>query len=716
MPRGAAAAPGLDSGAWLWYNGRIMKNLRAKAVSFVLIASSAVFAEHQVSITQLDLSNATCDRGKAPVGAKFDGSQMRVGGRTLWGGNLRDIGMHANACLVMPLGAGARRVEASCAVDDGGGAGAVVFRILADGKVAAESGPLRRGQDPVRLAADLSGASTCTFEALDGGDGVEGDHADWLDVKFWYEDGKFPPSDVRSVSRQLGILTPPAGPAPRINGPSVLGVRPGSPVLFRLPVTGERPLSLAAKNLPAGLSFDPASQILSGAVSERGDYRIVFSASNGKGSAERVLTLKVGDAICLTPAMGWNSWNAFGEDVSEEKVMAAADALVASGLADHGWTYVNIDDCWQNNQDNPKRRKVNPDFVGPARLADGTIATNRRFPDMKRLADYVHGKGLKFGLYSSPGPYTCAGHTGSFGHEERDARTFAEWGCDFLKYDWCTYGEKAFGYRHWRWMAPYWVMGRALAHQRRDIVFSLCEYGCETPGLWGNLVYGHSWRTTGDVLDLWASVSSSIDCQKPLFPFSRPGAFNDPDMLCVGPVRFNDFEGSRLAPNEQYTHISLWVLVASPLMIGCDMTKLDDFTIALLSNDEVIAIDQDPLGAGAGCVAEGDEWEIWARPLADGAIAAGLYNKSVRDQTIVLDMDALGIECKWKVRDVWRQEDEGVFLGKYERSVPGHATHLVRLTPLPCGHLREGMSDIRDNAWRLVMKKNGAPPEFGASK
>ena len=471
-------------------------------------------------------------------------------------------------------------------------------------------------------------------------------------------------------------------------------------------------MELAAKNLPEGLKFDPATQVLSGSVAVRGDYEIVFTAKNAKGAAERALTLKVGDAICLTPALGWNSWNAFGNYVTASNVIAAAEALVSSGLADHGWSYINIDDCWQNYCAESDRPCEQDDFVGPARLADGTIATNRRFPDMKAMTDRIHALGLRAGIYSSPGPWTCARHTGSFGHEAQDAKTFADWGFDFLKYDMCSYWKKEFGKGVWRIMHPYWLMGRALAHQKRDIVFSLCEYGLETPGMWGNLVHGHSWRTTGDVFDVWESIAGSIECQKRLFPYSRPGAFNDPDMLCVGPVRFNDFRGSRLAPNEQYTHISLWALVASPLMIGCDMTKLDEFTLSLLSNDEVLAIDQDPLGLGAGCVDEGDDWEIWARPLADGSIAAGLYNKSLREQTIVMDMSALGMECKWRARDVWRQADLGVFLGKYERSVPAHATHLVKFTPLKCGRLRDGMDDIRDNAWRLLMKKDGAPAEM----
>lgn len=671
----------------------------------------------KINITQFDLSNRQCDCGDIKVGAKFDGGTMVVCGRFIWGGHLNTLGMHAPSSLELDLGEGAISVEVDCARDDNAADGLVAFRILADGKVAAETGPVRSHEGLKHLVADLRGARTCTFEALDGGDGNEGDHADWINIVFRYEDGKFPPHDVRSVSRQLGILTPPQGPEPRINGPVVFGVRPGHPVLYRLPVTGERPMTLSAGNLPEGLSFDPGSQMLTGSVADPGDYGIVFTATNAHGSVERVLTLKVGQGICLTPAMGWNSWNAFGEDVSAEKVKSATDAMVSSGLADHGWCYINIDDCWQNKGEKPYgKASILPDFDGPARLADGTIATNKRFPDMKALADYVHSKGLRFGIYSSPGPYTCAGHTGSFGHDKQDARTFAEWGCDFLKYDMCSYGNsslvKQFGQRHWHVMPPYWLMGRALAQQNRDIVFSLCEYGIETPGLWGNLVHGHSWRTTGDVFDVWTSILGAIECQKPLFPFSHPGAFNDPDMLCVGPVRYNDFKGSRLAPNEQYTHISFWALLAAPMMIGCDMTKLDDFTLSLLTNDEVIAIDQDPLCAAAGWVDEGDEWEVWARPLADGSIAAGLLNMSLREQTIPLDMDKLGLECKWLVRDVWRQADEGIFLGRYEHTVPGHATHLIRLIPTKCGHLREGLDDIRDNAWRLVMKRDGAPPEM----
>ncbi len=683
-------------------------NRKAKYIAVPAIAALASMAaayaagaeeasQSAFEVSMMDYSNATCGWRTMRCGMAVSGQNMKVDGNIKWLG----LGTHAPSKVVIPLGGGAVRVETGVAADDGGRHGSVVFKIWADDRLVAESPLMKCGDGIHKMKADLTGAKTCTLEVTDGGDGMDCDHADWLDTKFWYAKDKYPPSDVRNHSRQLGILTPPPGPAPRINGARVYGVRPGRPVLWRLPVTGERPMRLAAKGLPEGLKFDPASQVLSGSISRAGEYPIVFSAENAKGRAESVLTVKVGDKISLTPAMGWNSWNCFSGSVSAEKVKSAADALVASGLADHGWRYINIDDFWQNRPGSDDAT-----LQGPERDAKGRIVSNKRFPDMKALADYIHSKGLMVGLYSSPGKLTCGGCVGSFGHEEQDAETYAEWGFDFLKYDWCSYGVEAYGPGFWRWMRPYWKMGDALRRQKRDILFSLCEYGCENVSSWGNIVHGQSWRTTGDVFDTWASISSAIDRQKRLYIYSGPGSWNDPDMLCVGKMTWNRFKGSRLAPNEQYTHISLWALVASPMMIGCDLTKIDDFTFGLLSNDEVIAVDQDPLGAGAAVVDAGTDWEVWARPLSDGSIAAGLYNKGLAEQTIVLDMEKLGIECKWTVRDLWRQEDVGVFLGKYESSVPGHATHLIKLTPKACGRLRGGMVDIRDNAWRIINEED----------
>jgi alpha-galactosidase len=673
--------------------------------AFVSLTSAASFGEHRLGVELMDVSRATAGEKAPIVNRSAFGGPMKVGEYEFWVG----FGMCAPTKVSIPIGKGCIRFESEVAVDDRRPDGRVAFKVWADGKLVADSGVLARADGKKKLVADLTGSAECVLEVTDGAGGATGGLGDWINCEFFYEDGRFPPNDVRNHSRQLGILTPKERPEPRINGATVYGVRPGRPVLWRLPVTGERPMKIAAAKVPEGLSFDPASQVLSGVLPSAGDYRISFTASNAKGTCSRDLLVRVGDTISLTPAMGWNSWNCFTQQVSAEKVKSAADAMIASGLADHGWSYITVDDFWQTYHGKEAQYLNDRSLAGPAREADGTIVVNARFGSMKALADYIHAKGLKAGLYSSPGPYTCGSCTGSYGHELQDAATYAAWGFDFLKYDWCSYGDKAFGKDHWRWAYPYWIMGNALKAQDRDIVFSLCEYGVENVSAWGNLVHGQSWRTTGDVFDTWRSISEAIELQRRLFMYSKPGAWNDPDMLCVGKMSWNGFAGSRLAPNEQYTHISIWALVGSPLMIGCDMTRLDDFTYSLLSNDEVIAIDQDPLGAGAGVVAEGPDWEIWARPLANGSIAAGLYNKSDKEQQIVFDMESLGLECKWTVRDVWVQEDVGVFLGRYSASVPGHATHLVTFTPRACGKLRAGLLDIRDNAWNLLMTRDGKP-------
>ena len=455
-------------------------------------------------------------------------------------------------------------------------------------------------------------------------------------------------------------------------------------------------MQIAVEGLPAGAFFDPATACVRGAVAARGDYPLAVTATNAKGTARRTVSLVVGDTIALTPPMGWNSWNVFGGGVDEAKVRAAADAMVSSGLADHGWNYINIDDFWQNRPGEEKDKTL----MGPERKPDGSINPNARFPDMKALADYVHAKGLRIGLYSSPGPTTCGGCTGSWKHEFQDAKTYADWGYDYLKYDWCSYGRVAVGNGAIRARLPYLHMGAALRAQPRDILFSLCQYGMDNVSSWGATVDGSCWRTTGDVFDNWSSIYGSIQKQAPLWHWSRPGAWNDPDMLCVGKMHWNGFKGSRLTPNEQVTHISLWCLVGAPLMIGCDMTRLDAFTFSLLANDEVIAIDQDPRGAGATKIAAKAPFEeIWARPLEDGSIAVGLLNAGFITTEMTFDLAAAGLEGAWKVRDVWRQRDEGEFAGEYRRKVFGHATHLIRLWPAKGARLRAGLRDIRDNAW-----------------
>ena len=236
------------------------------------------------------------------------------------------------------------------------------------------------------------------------------------------------------------ILTPAAPATPRINGPGVFGVRPGSPFLYTIPATGDRPMTFSAKNLPRGLKLDAKTGRITGKLKKKGETVATLIAQNTLGTAEKKFRIEVGNQIALTPPMGWNSWNCFAGAVSEERVKSAADAMVKSGLINHGWTFINVDDYWQNHRDSK-----DPTLRGPFRDQHGNIVPNSRFPDMKGMADYIHGLGLKAGLYSSPGPWTCGGCTGSWQHEQQDAQTYAKWGFDYLKYDWCSYGSIASG-------------------------------------------------------------------------------------------------------------------------------------------------------------------------------------------------------------------------------------------------------------------------------
>ena len=481
-------------------------------------------------------------------------------------------------------------------------------------------------------------------------------------------------SDSPSPREDAVILTPPPSPAPRINGTTRMGVRPGSPFLFNVAATGQPPLAYSAKGLPEGLQLDPATGRISGKISKPGEYDVVFSVTNSAGQAMRPFKIICGDQIGLTPAMGWNSWNCFASAVSADKVRAAAAAMVSSGLAAHGWTYINIDDYWQTHRDSK-----DPTLQGPGRDAQGRILPNKRFPDMKGLADYVHGKGLRIGLYSSPGPWTCGGCVGSFQHEALDAQQYAEWGFDYLKYDQCSY-DTSLDKNDPVPGRPYRLMHAELAKQPRDILFSLCQYGFNKVWTWGASAGGNSWRTTGDIDDSWRRMSGIGFGQNGLEPYAGPGHFNDPDMLVVGYVGWGPhLHPTRLTPNEQYTHVSLWCLLAAPLLIGCDLTKLDDFTRGLLTNDEVLEVDQDPLGKQAARVAQNGELEVWAKPMEDGSQAVGLFNRGGGVAKVEVKWNDLKLTGPHKVRDLWRQKDLGTFPDSFAADVPRHGVVLVRV-------------------------------------
>jgi len=474
-----------------------------------------------------------------------------------------------------------------------------------------------------------------------------------------------------AISASLGIpyiLTPKPSKMPRINGAKVFGVRPGNPFLFKVAATGEQPLTYAAENLPAGLVLDVSTGIITGKVFEKGEYIITLSAANKFGRSERKLKIICGETLCLTPPMGWNSWNCWGLSVSDSKVKQSADALVKSGLIDHGWTYINIDDGWELNHQN------------------GKIITNDKFPDMKGLCDYIHSYGLKMGIYSSPGPKTCGGYEGSYSFEEADARSYAGWGIDYLKYDWCSYTKIApsfFRLSKDALKKPYFVMQKALLNCKRDIVFSLCQYGMGDVWEWGEEVGGNLWRTTGDITDTWKSLSAIGFSQYKCSPYARPGHWNDPDMLVIGKVGWGpSLHNTRLTFNEQYTHISLWALLSAPMLIGCDLNQLDAFTLNLLTNDEVIDIDQDPLGKQAVRIIENKNYQVWIKELEDGSKAIGIFNISDEAMKIEVSLKDINLNGHFLIRDVWRQKNIGTWIQNFESHIASHGVTLVKITKI----------------------------------
>jgi len=445
------------------------------------------------------------------------------------------------------------------------------------------------------------------------------------------------------------ILTPAAPATPRFNTAPIYGVRPGSPVHFRFGVSGEKPMNFSAADLPAGLSLNPDNGALSGSLEKEGSYTFTVKARNAKGEQTQRFTIRCGSKIALTPPMGWNSWNCWGLSVTQDKVISSAKALIEKGLADYGYCYMNIDDGWEAKERN----------------ADGTIAVNEKFPSMKDLGDWLHSEGLKFGIYSSPGDLTCGGYLGSIDHELQDAESYNSWGIDYLKYDWCGYGRKhrtePDNQTVASYVRPYLLMERCLRQQPRDIFYSLCQYGMADVWKWGEAVDANSWRTTGDITDTWASLYHiGFELQPELYPYAKPGHWNDPDMLIVGKVGWsNNLRDSRLTPDEQYTHISLWTLLASNMLIGCDIAQMDEFTVALLCNNEVNAVNQDILGKQAKRDVVDGGIQVWSRPLSDGSYAVGIFNVGKTDAHVDFKkyFPQLGIKSLKSVRDLWRQQD-----------------------------------------------------------
>jgi alpha-galactosidase len=628
--------------------------------------------------------------GSPRANQSVEGNPLSVGGKKFDHG----VGTHAISHMRLDLNGMAKRFTGFVGIDDEArDRASVEFYVLGDKKVLWQSGILKKGDAAKNVDVDISNIKTLGLLVSNAGDGNDWDHADWCDARLNVDVSVKALDLTKSSLTEPGkakILTPLPSDKPQINAAKVFGVRPGHPFLFTIAATGKRPMSFSATGIPEGLSLDERSGRISGLVSSPGEYKVTLGAKNDFGSASRDFKIVVGSNVCLTPPMGWNSWNCWACAVDDQKVRAAADAFVNSGLINHGWTYINIDDCWEVQPDSK-----DPILGGEQRDKDDKIITNKKFPDMKNLSDYVHDKGLKLGIYSSPGTLTCAGYTASYQHEQLDAQRYADWGIDYLKYDWCSYEGIAPKPTLDDLKKPYQVMRAALNNVNRDIIFSLCQYGMGNVWEWGGEVGGNCWRTTGDISDSWGSMAGIGFSQAGHEKFAKPGNWNDPDMLVVGLVGWGpSLHPSNLRSAEQYTHISLWCLLSAPLLIGCDLTKIDDFTMNLLTNDEVLSVDQDPRGEQAHRVSKKNGEEIWAKQLDDGSVAVGMFfvGEDTDDPVnnfpweekssakIFVKASDLGIRGSFVVRDLWRQKDLGTFTDSFAAEVPYHGVLLAKIT------------------------------------
>ncbi len=631
--------------------------------------------DYIVYLDDLELDKIEVGWRAASKNKTLEGTPLTLNGKKYE----RGICGHAKLVALIKLSGKALAFDAVIGLDDAMAGrkfgGTAIIDIAVDGQtVYADTSRPGGVAKPVHL--DLGGKQNLvlTVSALNAN--TNHTHFDWADAKFRMVDSTSKPVIYVREAEAPYILTPVAGPKPRINGAKVFGVRPGSPFLFKVAATGLKPLRYEAVGLPAGLTLDPTTGQITGRLNTRGDYRAQITVSNTKGKATRELLVRCGDQIALTPPMGWNSWNCWGLSVNAEKVRATAEAMVAKGLIDHGWTYVNIDDAWQGKRGGK----------------DMALQPNANFPDMKALCDDIHAKGLKAGIYSTPWVTSYGNHIGGstdkldgsrykaeasagrrigvYPFHLQDAKQWAAWGFDYLKYDWAPLD------------VPHAeAMRDALVATGRDFVYSLSNSAeIDKAPEWKRV--SNVWRTTGDIIDTWGSVSEIGFSQDRWSKFAGPGTWNDPDMLVVGKLGWGaNLHPTRITPDEQYSHITLWSLLSAPLLLGCDLTQLDDFTLNLLTNDEVLDVNQDPLGKQATKVYDKDNIQVWIKALENGSQAIGVFNLSYVVKDISLPLAALGLSDKVSVRDLWRQKDRGISVKTLNLTkVPVHGCYMLSVS------------------------------------
>lgn len=614
---------------------------------------------HAIWLDSLDLNTMTTGWGKAMARKNIVGGPITLGGKVYPHG----VGSHAVSEYYVALHRDAIRFISMVGVDDEAKSrGSVVFEVYTDGKLKYKS-PVMHGGDTPRLAdISLKGAKMLILRVTDANDGIDFDHADWAGAMIILNpDATQLPNAMTLPLAPPRMIIPRTSPEPEIHAPRIVGATPGIPFIFLVPATGEKPLIYKAVGLPMGLRLNPETGVITGSLRKAGSSIVKLTVKGPRGVTHGLLNIVGGShKLALTPPMGWNSWYTYATGVTEDEMKAATQVLLNSGLASHGYQYVNIDDGWEDSRD-----------------ANGNIRANSKFPDMKGLADYIHSFGLKFGIYSSPGPKTCGGFEGSYQHEKQDAETYASWGVDFLKYDWCSYDGVVHGDHSLASLRkPYALMRADLNKVNRDIVFSFCQYGMGDVWKWGQKTGGNLWRTNGDLQDIWSELHTRIRQMALINGYCNPGHWNDPDMLSVG-----DFWGhpSRLTPNEQILQFTMWSMSSAPLLIGGGILKMTPFTKALLTNDEVISIDQDPLGVAAKRVYDKDGLSVWVRPLYDGTKAVALVNSGIVPAMIKATWSEIGVKGKQPVRDLWLHRNVGNHDGFYSTITPAHGCVLLKI-------------------------------------
>jgi alpha-galactosidase len=640
-----------------------------------------------------DLNMVMFSEGIRPVKAKTNylSDTISIGGVHY----KRGFGSITTAVFPFYMNGNARRFTAEVGPDDKANKDIPIkFYVVGDKKVLFESGEMRVGDPAKKIDLNLKGIKRLGLLVTDDIGGLKNKmtYCDWANAKFEMIRDSFPKLIPNTDEKQ--ILTPGPPQTPRINSARIFGATPGNPFLYTIAATGKRPMQFSAKSLPRGLSLDSRTGIITGKVSKRGVYLSTLKAKNELGEADKTMKICIGDTIALTPPIGWNGWNSWAEKIDREKVIATAEAMVNKGLSNHGWSYINIDDSWQG-------------FRGGQLNA---LQPNEKFPEIREMVEYIHSLGLKAGIYSTPYVYSYAGYPGAssdfekggekhepikknrissgpigkYRFETNDAIQMAEWRFDYLKYDWridvTSTGR----------------MSAALKRSGRDIVFSISNNApFEKAADWARLT--NAWRTGPDIRDSWPSLYSLAFTIDRWGDYAGPGHWNDPDMMVLGNVSIGpEMHPSRLTPDEQYSHVSIFSLLAAPLLIGCPVEQLDDFTLNLLTNDEVIEINQDPLGKPARLQDDENGVQIWVKPLEDGSYAVGLFNVDDFGKTptsyfrwgdevpkpYTFHFDKAGLAGNWKLRDVWRQMDLGAFNESFRTEIRHHGVLMLRMFPV----------------------------------